>query len=581
MDMAGSGSTRLGRLLPQYALMAFLLTILSLLLLYPIALMLRGAFYADAARGTGWTGANLARLFEDPMIVQGLLNSVKIATATTTLSIIIALPLAIASARFRFPGKSIFNALILVPMILPPFVGGIGFKMIFGTQGAVNTLFGTEFDFIGQAQFWGVVTVQALSLYPIIYLNASAALANLDPALDECAQNLGAGFFKRLTSITLPLIRPGVFAGATIVFIWSLTELGTPLVFEYRTVTPVQIFDGLKEVEGGSAQPYALTLVMLVLALTCYVVGKAVFGGQAHAMFAKASRAADEKSLPGVWGWVITAIFGLVTFVAILPHLGVIGTSLSATGQWYQSVLPREFTTAHFNQALTSDLAGGAITMSLMLASCAVALDLVLGILIGYVLVRTNIRGRAVLDAMCMLPLAVPGLVMAFGFVAMSLRWPFGPGNPLEGLTILGNDPNPIPFLIAAYAIRRLPYIVRATVAGLQQTSGQLEEAAMNLGANRVTAVRRVIIPLILANLIAGALLAFSFAMLEVSDSLILAQQEQHAPITKAIFAFANRLADGPHVAAAMGVWGMALLAVTLVGASVLMGKKLGAIFRA
>jgi len=128
--------------------------------------------------------------------------------------------------------------------------------------------------------------------------------------------------------------------------------------------------------------------------------------------------------------------------------------------------------------------------------------------------------------------------------------------------------------------VRRLPYIVRATVAGLEQTSGEMEEAALNLGASRFTAVRRIIIPLIAANLIAGALLAFSFCMLEVSDSLMLAQQPQHYPITKAIFAFTNRLADGIYIASAMGVWGMALLTVTLVGASILMGKRLGAIFR-
>jgi iron(III) transport system permease protein len=107
-----------------------------------------------------------------------------------------------------------------------------------------------------------------------------------------------------------------------------------------------------------------------------------------------------------------------------------------------------------------------------------------------------------------------------------------------------------------------------------------MEEAALNLGASRVTAVRRIIVPLIAANLIAGALLAFSFAMLEVSDSLILAQQQQHYPITKAIYSFINRLADGPYIASAMGVWGMALLTITLVGASALLGKKMGAIFR-
>jgi iron(III) transport system permease protein len=208
-------------------------------------------------------------------------------------------------------------------------------------------------------------------------------------------------------------------------------------------------------------------------------------------------------------------------------------------------------------------------------------LDVALGLVIGYLIVRTTIRGRVLLDALSMLPLAVPGLVMAFGYVAMTLRWPFGRGDPLEGVvSVVGAAPNPIPLLVAAYAVRRLPYIVRATVAGLEQTSGELEEAAINLGASRFTAVRRIILPLIAANLVAGALLAFSFAMLEVSDSLILAQQQKNYPITKAIFSFLNRLGDGPHIASAMGVWGMALLTVTLIGASVLIGKKMGSIFR-
>jgi iron(III) transport system permease protein len=571
---------RLARQIPSYALLASLLALLSVLLLYPIGLTLRGAFYEKPAEAAGFTLEHVGAVFTNPLLLQGLLNSLRIAVLTTITAIAIGLPLALLSTRCRFPGKTAFNALVLVPMILPPFVGAIGFKMILGTSGALNTLLGTSVDFIGSAQLAGVVLVQALSLYPIIYLNASAALANLDPALEESAQNLGAGFWTRLFKVTLPLVRPGIFAGATIVFIWSFTELGTPLVFEYRQVTPVQIFDGLKEVER-SAEPYALTLVMLTVALTCYVAGKRLFGGQSYAMFAKASRAGGETVLGGWKGWVATGLFAVVTLCAVLPHVGVILTAFSGTGQWYRSVLPAEFTLGNFKQALTSDLAAGAITMSLLLSSVAVGLDVLLGVLIGYILVRTNIKGRAVLDALCMLPLAVPGLVMAFGFVALSLHWPFGKGNPLEGLSIVGADPNPIPFLIAAYAIRRLPYIVRATVAGLEQTSGQLEEAAMNLGATRFTAVRRVIVPLIAANLIAGALLAFSFCMLEVSDSLILAQQERHYPITKAIFAFMNRLADGPHIASAMGVWGMALLAVTLVGASLLLGKKLGAIFRA
>ncbi len=205
--------------------------------------------------------------------------------------------------------------------------------------------------------------------------------------------------------------------------------------------------------------------------------------------------------------------------------------------------------------------------------------DLFLGILIAYLLVRTRAPGRGILDALTMLPLAVPGLVLAFGYIAMSQRWPMGKAGPL-GDMILGVNPNPVPLLVVAYAVRRLPYIVRSTVAGLEQTSGELEEAAINLGASRLTAVRRIIVPLIAANLIAGCLLVFSFSMLEVSDSLLLAQQSRHYPITRAIFAFMERLGDGPSIASAMGVWGMALLTVTLIGASAILGKKLGSIFR-
>jgi iron(III) transport system permease protein len=145
---------------------------------------------------------------------------------------------------------------------------------------------------------------------------------------------------------------------------------------------------------------------------------------------------------------------------------------------------------------------------------------------------------------------------------------------------VLAANPSPVPFLVMAYAVRRLPYIVRSTVAGLEQTSGELEEAAINLGASRVTAVRRVILPLIVANLIAGGLLVFSFSMLEVSDSLILAQQQNDFPITKAIWGFMDRLGDGPYIASALGVWGMALLTITIFAASNLLGKKLGSIFR-
>lgn len=569
----------------HYALLFLTLGVLSGLLIYPVFLTIQGAFEKVQGEGFGrgfsnFTLDHFQLLFSNPMFFRAIGNSALLAVATTTVATIVALPLALLAAQYKYPGKTFFNAAVLVPMILPPFVGAIGVRAILGREGAFNALFGTHFDILGSAKVWGVVGVQALSLYPIIFLNVTAALANLDPALDEAAENLGAGWWRRFFKITLPLIRPGIFAGATIVFIWAFTELGTPLMFDFYNVTSVQIFYGLKQVET-SAEPYALTLVLLGSAVFMYVLGKYFFGRAGYAMYSKASRAGGEVELTGLAGYAAAGLFLLVFALAILPHIGVVLTSFTVPGQWYDSVLPTSWTTSHYREALTARDSFGAIVNSLKLSTAAMLISMVAGVVIAYLIVRTTIKGRAVLDALCMLPLAVPGLVMAFGYVAMSLRWPFGKEGPLgDFVSVLAANPNPVPLLIAAYAIRRLPYIVRSTVAGLEQTSGELEEAAMNLGASRLTAVRRVIIPLIMANLIAGGMLVFSFSMLEVSDSMLLAQQKHQYPLTKAIFAFTERLGDGVYIASAMGVWGMALLTVTLFSASVLLGKKLGSIFR-
>jgi iron(III) transport system permease protein len=133
---------------------------------------------------------------------------------------------------------------------------------------------------------------------------------------------------------------------------------------------------------------------------------------------------------------------------------------------------------------------------------------------------------------------------------------------------------------VVAYAIRRLPFMVRAAVAGLQQTSVTLEEAASNLGAPPFCVLRRVTLPLIAANVIAGALLAFAFSMLEVSDSLMLAQKIEYYPITKTIFELFQLMGIGRFLASALGVWAMVFLSVTIIGSSLLLGKKMGALFK-
>lgn len=605
------------------SLYAGIFGILAIFLLWPIYLTVKGGF-VDSSGSGGFTLKYFldpeVGVLRDPLYLRGLLNALMIAICTTLLCLVITLPMASIASSREFRGKSILTALVLVPLILPPFVGAIGMRAILGRAGSLNTLLkdlgllsadhpGIDFlagqfilPGIGEVNgvFFAVVLMEALHLYPILYLNITASMANLDPSLDEAALNLGASRFKRFFRCTLPLILPGIFAGSTIVFIWSFTELGTPLMFEYTTVTPVQVFYGLTEI-SSSQRPYALVVVMLISAVLLYLMGKFAFGGRAYAMQSKAQHAQANKRLTGIKGLGAGALFLGITGLAVLPHIGVILNSLSGTtagNDWYQSVLPRSLTTEHYQGMLQHSLAVPSIINSLIYALSAMVLAIFLGLAIAYLTVRVKIRGGWILDTLGMLPLAVPGLVMAFGYVAMSLNWPFPQLVNLFQQTIANGDresmwyafgslfavrgetPNPLVFLIVAYTIRRLPYILRAAAAGLEQTSGQLEEAALNLGASLSTAIRRIVVPLIMANLIAGGILVFAFAMLEVSDSLILAERADHFPVTKTIWVLYNRLGDGQYIASAMGVWGMALLTVTLVGASVLMGKKLGAIFR-
>jgi iron(III) transport system permease protein len=562
-----------------WALSAFILVFFAVAFLWPLARVVVGGVYVDQT----FTLRYLIEVFRNPIYLEGLGNSFRIAAGTTLLATLLAVPLAWINNRFTFPGKRAFSALILVPMILPPFVGAIGFQQILGQYGALNAALGLgAVDWLGQGRLAGVILLQALSLYPVLYLNVAAALANLDHAMDEAAENLGGHGITKFRRITLPLILPGLFAGGTIVFIWSFTELGTPLIMNVTKCASVQVFDGLKDI-GANPFPYALILVLLTASVLIYLVGKVLLGGRSYAMAGKAATNFAETPLRGGRGLLAALPFAVVVGLALLPHLGVALTAFSPPGGWYRTVLPEAWTMANLEEALGHGMTVGSIRNSLLYSGLAVMVNILLGLAIAYVVARSDLPVRGLIDALSMLPLAVPGLVMAFGYLSLSsllANLPAVKESPaLRGLFDI--QTNPTLFLVVAYSVRRLPYLVRSAVAGLQQTSVSLEEAAANLGAPPLTTVRRITVPLILANLIAGALLAFAFSMLEVSDSLMLAQRMDHYPITKTIYELFQLIGTGKTVAAALGLWAMLFLAVTIAGSSLLLGKKMGALFRA
>jgi iron(III) transport system permease protein len=400
-------------------------------------------------------------------------------------------------------------------------------------------------------------------------MNILAALANLDPAMEQAAENLGCPPWRRFFKITLPLAMPGVFAGASIVFIWAFTELGVPLVFDFARVAPVQIFDGIKGLDRNPI-PYALTAILLIIATVIFAGTKAAVGIAPLGSTPRPKGAAVAIRPAGWRAPACSVLCGGVFLLAFIPHLGVV--LLSVAERWYGTVIPDQFTLRHYLEALGNGLVVPSIQNSLLYSGCAILLALVIGVAVAWVVVRSDLKYRGALDAMVMMPLAVPGLVMALGYLALSQE-----GKVFHFL--VGPGGSPFWLLVIAYAIRRLPYIVRAAVAGLQQTNPALEEAARSLGASPARVLRRIALPLIGANLAAGAILAFAFAMLEVSDSLMLAQQTQHYPITKAIYTLLSTLGNGTELAAALGVWAMVFLSVAIMGAALLGGKR-GGLFK-
>ncbi|MBI3881543.1 MAG: iron ABC transporter permease [Verrucomicrobia bacterium] len=555
------------------AFLGFLALFFAAFLFYPVSFMLKGAFIADGKFSLKYFGM----LLSSPLQREAMLNSFLIGLITTILTTLLTLPLAHWMTRYSFRGKAILGALLLVPMIMPPFVGAIGLRQLLARFGSLNLFLmklgviapDAPIDWLGAGGFTGIIILQVLNLYPIMFLNVSAAMANIDPALREAAQNMGAGGWRLFRTVTLPLILPGYFAGAIIVFIWAFTDLGTPLIFGFARVVPVQIFDAVSEINTNPLG-YALVVFVLLLTLALFLVSKKVLAGKRYEMIARGHVSGAESQAGRGETLLIWLMMGGVIAVALLPHFAVIVQSLS--GKWFLSVLPQEWTGANFGEVFGHGLTASSIRNSLFYSSLSAMVDLVLGVIIAWLLTRKRIPFAGLIDALAMLPLALPGLVLAFGYVAgfdFKITWL----NPRDNPTLL---------LIISYSVRRLPYIVRSAYAGFQQTSVTLEEASANLGASPLRTLRKITLPLVMANLIAGSILTFSFAMLEVSDGLILAAKEQYFPITKMIYQLMGRIEpSAASVACALGVVGMVILTVSLFAASKLLGKKMGQLFRA
>lgn len=542
--------------------------LLFFFLVYPVSIIVSKAFISP----DGWTLEYFELLFSNNIQTSGIWNSLLIGLGTTFFATLLSLPLALISARYDFPGKGIFMGLLLLPMVMPPFVGAIGIQRFFARFGSINIFLmdmgwiSTPIEWMSNDHLiWSVIFLEVLHLYPILYLNLSSAFANIDPSLEEMAQTLGAGKLQRYFKVVWPLARPGYFAGAIVVFIWALTDLGTPLLVGFHNTMPVQIFNLVTDINENPLG-YALVFIVVLLTVSFFLISKFFVGGKKYEMLGRGHITSSQKKASFRAKFFIYPMVVGTVVLALVPHITVFITSIGDS--WFMTALPEQYTTKYYSMVFEQDISAIGLKNSVLFASLSTLLDLVLGVLIAFVVTRRIIPFGSLLDALVMVPLALPGIVLAFGYVITYSDTFLDPLN------------NPIPLLVIAYGIRRLPYMVRSASAGLQQMSVSLEEASECFGASRWHTLRKITIPLVTANLIAGGLLCFSYAILDVSDSLILAMKDRFYPITKAIYALYLEQGDGEFVASALGMIAMLILACSILGASALLGKKMGELFR-
>lgn len=525
--------------------------VLGFLLLF-LALPVGRVFYTAFIDADGsWTIGHFSAFFDQGLMRESFFNSLYVATTSTVFAALIAIPLAYFTVRFQFRGALLIQTLGVLPLIMPPFVGAAAMQLIFGRSGSINLLlneyFGISVPIMDGLN--GVIFVESIHYFPFILMNLTVALRNIDGAMEEAALNLGCTGWRLFWRVIFPLGMPGFVAGASLVFVKVFDDLGTPLVLGQTNMLAPQAYLRITQVGLEDPMGYVIAVIMIVFSITAMVMSARILVGKDYSTLQKGGASIARRELTP-WGAIMAYGWILVVLLIVLsPHLGVL--LLSFAEVWSFAPLPDAYTLAHYETVFHD--AGGMMKNTLLYCGLAAGLDVVLGVTIAYLVMRTKLPARKWLDWAATASLAVPGIVLAIGYLRL-----------FKGVTIPGTDTlltSTWLVIMLAYAVRRLPYALRSCVAALQQVHESLEEAAESLGATKMRTIQRVVVPLMAGGILAGFVTSFITAAVELSATILLTSSESQAPMSYGIYLYMQSI-SGRGPGAALGV--LAILIVAL-----------------
>ena len=523
---------------------AFLVTFLVI----PVATVVYVAF-SDGAGGL--TLSHFQSFFGISLMRESFWNSLYVAGMSVVFATLIAVPLAYFTVRFQFRGAILIQTLGILPLIMPPFVGAVAMQLIFGRSGSVNLLlndwFGVTIPIMDGLN--GVIFVEAIHYFPFILMNMIVSLNNIDSSMEESAQNLGSSGWRLFRRIVFPLAMPGFVAGAALVFIKVFDDLGTPLVLHQTNMLAPQAFLRITSIGIEDPIGYVASVIMVGFSLFALWASAWFMRGKEYATLQRGySGLARRQLTPGqsvlAYCWIV-----LVLLLVLAPHIGILLLSFGKV--WSFSVLPDSFTLEHFISVIKDS--PRMIWNTILYCGIAATLDVVIGTAIAYLILRTRVPGVRVLDFTATASLAIPGVVLAIGYLRTFRGWELPFANELFTSSWI--------LIVIAYTVRRLPYALRSCTAALQQMHVSLEEAGENLGANKARTIRRIVVPLMIGGIMAGFITSFMTAAVELSATIMIVTAQQDAPMSYGIYLFMQSAAGrGP--GAALGVLAVLIVAI-------------------
>ncbi|MCM2676330.1 ABC transporter permease [Alkalicoccobacillus plakortidis] len=484
----------------------FIMLFFALFILFPVILVLNKSVY-DSGSGT-FTLEHFAHFFERKFYWVTLWNSIKVTIVSTLLAVLIGLPLAYILRRVKIFGSKTIQILVIVSYISPPFIGAYAWIQLLGRGGIVTKFLNNTFDmnYDGIYGFAGIVLVLTLQSFPLIFIYISGALKNLDNSLIEAAESLGYSGIQRVMKIVVPLITPTILASSLLVFMRVIADFGTPMLIGegYRTI-PVLIYTQfMSEVGGDAGFAAAIAAIFIIVTIALFLVQRIISRQYAYSM--SALKPMEVKRSYGIKNVLSHGAVYIIALLSILPQLVVVYTSFLETtgGQVYTGRFSlQNYETILFNRDLSM------ILNTYKLGLFAIAIIVVLGIFIAYLTVRKRNVITSMLDTISMLPFVIPGSVLGIALVFAFNDAPFF----LTGTALI---------MVLAFVIRRMPYTIRSSTAIVSQISPSMEEAAISLGASEKRTFFKVIVPMMMPGVLAGAIMSWITILGELSASIIL-----------------------------------------------------------